>query len=234
MMRWQEVPLASRQPTACALGNFDGVHLGHEQVIAKMLAVADQLFGVQSNGERVGTVTAVNATADTVTVATYGAMPQSVGSSTYSVTGATYTYTVASNALIFVLPTEGQAQTGTLSQVATGDHVRYVLNSQGQISWLWDQFATTKVTGTVVQASSSQIEITVSGNTQATYTIAPGAVVTDRHQSISPTALMPGQQVTLGVHNGTVVSLQVGAADAPPPPMPGQGNQPGRRQHQDH
>ena len=43
MMRWQEVPLASRQPTACALGNFDGVHLGHEQVIAKMLAVGARL-----------------------------------------------------------------------------------------------------------------------------------------------------------------------------------------------
>lgn len=199
---------------AVALGIVDGFPNGDflpaapvtRAQFAKMLAVADQLFGVHAHGEEVGTVSAVNTSANTVTISTYG------GQGTSGTVTST-TYTVASNALIFVLPTQGQAQLGTLSQVGAGDHVRYVLNTQGQISWLWDRLATTQVRGDIVQVSSSQIVITAAGGTQATYSLAPGVVVTDHHRPITPSELATGQQVTLSVHDGTVVSIQVGSGD---------------------
>ncbi|MHB1981592.1 MAG: riboflavin biosynthesis protein RibF [Sulfobacillus sp.] len=43
MDRWLELPARSAQPQACALGNFDGVHLGHQAVIAEMIAAGPGL-----------------------------------------------------------------------------------------------------------------------------------------------------------------------------------------------
>lgn len=40
---WLDLPDGSGQPTACALGNFDGVHLGHQAVIAQMVAAGPEL-----------------------------------------------------------------------------------------------------------------------------------------------------------------------------------------------
>ena len=171
---------------------------------AKMLAVADQLFSAHTNGEQVGTVTGVNTSANSVTIATYAAGPSATVTAT--------TYTLSSTALVFVMPTLGQAQVGSLSQVSTGDQVRYIVDSQGQISWLWDSFKTVTVSGTVVQATGSQITIQTSGGTQTTYAIATGAVITDHNASISPTTLQAGQQVVLGVHAGRVVSIRVGGS----------------------
>ncbi len=40
---WLDLPARSAQPQACALGNFDGVHLGHQAVIAEMIAAGPEL-----------------------------------------------------------------------------------------------------------------------------------------------------------------------------------------------
>ncbi len=208
---------------AVALGIVDGFPTGDflpaapvtRAEFAKMLAVADQLFGVHAGGEAVGIVQAVNPATSSVTISTYGDMPSAGGSGTVS----TNSYTVAPNALIFILATQGQAQIGTLNQVGQGDHVRYVVDPQGQISWLWDNVATTQVTGTMVSISSTQISIDTAGNTQATYALAPGVLVTDHNRPISPLALAQGQPVTLSVHSGTVVDIRVGPAPEQPPPF---------------
>ncbi len=176
---------------------------------AKMVAVVDHIFQASRNGEQVGTVVSLSTSADTVTLTTYGSVYGMAGSTTT-------TYTLAPNAVIYILPSRGQAQVGSLSQVSAGDHARYFVNTNGQIASMWVSFRTTEVEGVISQVTSGQITVVSEGASQ-TYSLAPGALIQRGHADLTASALQAGQRVHLQVHGGAAVLVLVQGSPAQHP-----------------